>query len=336
MNLAVLHPLALALLPLALLPLFFTGRRTLACASLGLIPADAVSSALELVLRLAGAGALVALSLGISGLYRPAYQIERIGQGAQMILLVDRSRSMDEAFAGQDYAHPLSSASRATAKLYTSKGQTARALLSKFVSRRNDDMFGMLLFSSFPIPILSLTQKQGAVQAAIAAGNVGRGLAETDIGAGLERALGFFANQPYTGSRIVVLVSDGAGELNRATRLRITNLMQSYRVALYWIYIRSVNSPELFDNDASSGNRITPEHALHAFFSDMGAPYRAYTAENPADLERAIADVGRLQNLPIYYADVIPRKDLSAWCFASAWLLLMLLLVAKLLEAKSW
>lgn len=68
----------------------------------------------------------------------------------------------------------------------------------------------------------------------------------------------------------------------------------------------------------------------------MGTPYRAYDAENPRDLERAIADVNRLQNLPIRYTDLVPRRDLSGLCYRLALVLVLLLIGAKLLEVKVW
>ena len=79
-----------------------------------------------------------------------------------------------------------------------------------------------------------------------------------------------------------------------------------------------------------------PERTLHQFFSQIEAPYRVYTAENPSALEQAISDVGRLQNLPIRYRDLVPRRDLSPICYAAALGLIIVLLAARLMEAHSW
>ena len=68
----------------------------------------------------------------------------------------------------------------------------------------------------------------------------------------------------------------------------------------------------------------------------MGASYRAYTAESPDDLTQAIADVNRLQNLPVRYRETVGRRDLSTACLAVALAGLSLLVVAKLLERSSW
>jgi len=79
-----------------------------------------------------------------------------------------------------------------------------------------------------------------------------------------------------------------------------------------------------------------PEVFLHRFFDSMGAPYKAYEADNPQALEAAIADVNRLENLPIVYRDTIPRRDLSPWCYGVALAAVLLLLAAKLMELRTW
>lgn len=328
MSVDVLHPWVLLLLPLCLLPLWHHPHRAIGHAWLALVPEDRLSRWLDRFLRLAGALAVAALLLGVSGLHRPEYEVERIGRGAHVVLLVDRSRSMDQPF-GEGYVRGVSRSDS------PSKGRIARDLLANFVAGRRTDLFGLVAFSTFPIPILELTSNHDIVQASIEAGNIGRGLSETNIGAGLERALSFFEHVPYSGSRIVVLVSDGAAELSQSTRLRIINMMNRLRVSLYWIYIRSAHGPRIFD-EPEPGEELAPERLLHAFFSDMGAPYKAYSASSPQALEQAIRDVARLQNLPLRYWERRPREDLSGGCFAAALALLGLLVAARLLAVRRW
>ena len=334
MTLDVAHGWMLVLLPLAALPLLRPLPATIPFSWIGLVTADPFSQWLDRALRAIGVLAILSLVLAASGLHRPAFEVERIGHGAHMVLLVDRSTSMDRPFAVRKVVGAAALSAR------RSKGEVARELLSKFVAERRNDRFGMVVFSTFPIPVLRPTDHHEVVHASIAAGDAGRGLAETNIGAGLEQALEYFEGQPYTGARIVVLVSDGAGEISQTPRLRIAHRMQRLRVSLYWIYIRSARGPVIFDSTESGGSaaatEMTPERALHAFFSQMGSAYQAYTAESPEDLERAIADVNRLQNLPVRYSETIGRRDLSAICLTVAFAALSLLVAAKLLERSSW
>ena len=79
-----------------------------------------------------------------------------------------------------------------------------------------------------------------------------------------------------------------------------------------------------------------PEYFLHRFFQGLGTPYRAFEADNPEALQAAIAEVNRLENLPITYLDTLPRRDLAPWCHAAALACVLLLLGASALEIRTW
>jgi len=326
-------PLALWLLPLALLPLLLHGQKTLVYSSLALLPVDRLSDVFDWSLRVIAVLAVVATVLGIAGLFRAEQTLERIGEGAQIVMLIDSSGSMDRPFV---------SGNKGTSRVpvwgtYQSKGQIARTLLAEFAARRRHDMFALFVFSSNPIAVLPLTAKQAAIQAAIAAGNIERGLATTDLGAGLIRSLEFFKGKPFTGSRIVMLLSDGSAVLTIPMQDQIRNLLEQYRVTLYWLYMRDQNSPGLYTRiDGAGAEAIAPEQQVHKFFSAMGLPYRAFSAEGPTALKDAIDEVDSLQNLPIRYQDVIPKQDLSGWCYALAGGCLIIVLVARGMEVQTW
>lgn len=331
MPLEVDHPWVLLLLPLCLLPFFTDSGATIRYSSLLLIPEDRPSRLLEGGLRVIAAGTIALLLLGLSGPFLPATEVERIGEGAQIVLLLDRSRSMDQPFGGQSYENPLDTRGA------DSKGTVARRVLSRFVAGRRNDQYAMFVFSTRPIQVLPLTDKAEPIQAAITAGNVGRGLTDTDIGSGIIAATRLFNDLPYTGSRLVLLISDGGARLDSATRREIANLLQLNRVALYWIYISSRNSPAL--GTASGGDRAegtAPARTLHAFFSTLETPYRVFDAEDPDVLQTAIEEVNRLQSLPIRSFDVEPRKRVAGMFWWSGLTLLAALLAVEFMERKVW
>lgn len=340
------HPWLLWLLPLAALPLLAPPGRALGNTWAALMPRDPASELLGWALRILGVLALAALVIGMAGPYWPEYDVERIGKGAEIVLVLDRSRSMDQGFAGPRPAGGAMKGTRPEAIDYyvkqrgmsEPKGKVARQLLAEFISGRPEDRFGMIVFSTLPIRVLEFTQKSEAIQAAIVAGDVGRGLSETNIGLALQSALSSFADRPYTGSRIVMLVSDGGDRLDTDARERIAHLARKHRVAIYWIYLRSGNSPGLvLEKDEAPGNaEAVPEYALHRFFESLGTSYRAYEAGDPEALKRAIDAVNRLENLPITYLDTIPRRDVSAPAFAVAFACILLLLAANLAEIRRW
>ncbi len=342
------HPWLLWLLPLASLPLLAQPGRALDNAWVALLPRDRVSEALGWALRSSGVLALAALVFGMAGPYRLEYDVERVGTGAEIVLVLDRSRSMDQGFAG---ARPAFGAMKGTGpealdyyvsqtpgRLRESKGKVARQVLAEFAAKRPMDRFGMIVFSTLPIRVLDFTQKGEAIQAAIAAGDIGRGLSETNIGLALQSALSSFDDRRYTGSRIVMLVSDGGDRLDPDVAERITTQARRQRAAIYWIYLRSANSPGRAPQpgEPPQDADAVPEVVLHRFFESMGSPYRAYEAANPEALRQAIEAVNRLENLPITYLDAVPRRELAAPCYGVAFGCVVLLLAANLLEIRRW
>ena len=331
MPLEIDRPWVLLLLPLCLLPLLSGPGAAIRYSAFLLLPEDRSSLVLEGSLRAAAVALFGSLLLGLSGPFVPATEVERIGEGAQIVLLLDRSRSMDQPFGGQSFDNPLDNRGA------DSKGTVARRVLSQFVAERRNDQYAMLVFSTNPIQVLPLTDKPDPIQAAITAGNVGRGLTDTDVGNGIIAAAKLFNDLPYTGSRLVLLISDGGARLDLATRKEISNLLKLNRVALYWIYISSRNSPAPGSEvDGNLSEATAPARTLHAFFNTLETPYRLFDAEDPDVLATAIAEVNQLQSLPIRSFDVVPRKDIAGIFYALALALLSVLLAVELLERRTW
>ncbi|MCP4300838.1 MAG: VWA domain-containing protein [Gammaproteobacteria bacterium] len=331
MSMSVEYPWVLSLLVLCAVPLFTAERALVRYPTLTVIPDDKVSALVGAVLRLSRSMSLALVAIALSSPYLPEEEIERIGEGAQIVILLDRSRSMDQPFGGEPVLNPLVTYGT------EAKGAVARRLLSQFIADRRNDQYGMLAFSTEPIRVLPLTDKTQIIQAAIDAGNIGRGLSETDVGEGILDAIRFFKNQPYTGSRVVMLISDGGARLDQATRLYIADMLRRYRVALYWLYIRSRNSPGIVA--ASTVDRrddIAPARVLHEYFETLETPYRAFDAEDPNSLAKAIAQVNELQSLPIRYIDVVPKKKLASRFYVAAMALIAMLFVIERTEIKQW
>ena len=53
-------------------------------------------------------------------------------------------------------------------------------------------------------------------------------------------------------------------------------------------------------------------------------------------MEKAIAEVERLENLPLPYQERLPRVDLSNSFYAMALILLLALMAFRMLEVKTW
>ena len=300
-------PWVLLLLPLALLPLRRRRRDSVGFPWLVWLPVDRAGSIVRVVWSVLAVVAIAGLVLALARPGRPETQVQRVGKGAEILVLLDRSRSMD------DHMLPSHWRSLDPSVLLHHKGrqksEVARDLLSKFVAQRPEDRFSLMYFSNRPLSVVPFTQHAAVMQAGIAAGGTGRGLADTEVGRALAAAIEAFDERAYSGSRIILLVSDGGAHLDEATSARIRAGLDRNRIALYWLYLRSYNSARLDAQEARWEN--APEMALHRFFQTLRTPYRAYEAEVPEDLAKAVTDVGRQQNLPLEFSEKIPRRDYS-------------------------
>jgi len=214
------------------------------------------------------------------------------------------------------------------------KSEVARDLLSKFVAQRPEDRFSLMYFSNRPLNVVPFTEHGEVMQAGIAAGGTGRGLAETEVGRALSAAIETFDDRAYSGSRIILLVSDGGAHLDEETRDALRAGLARNRIALYWLYLRSYNSATLKSEDDRWEN--APEMALHRFFQTLHTPYRAYEAEVPEDLAKAVADVGRQQNMPLEFRERIPRQDYSRAFIGLAAVACLGLLLLRSLMVRSF
>lgn len=326
------QPWALLLLPLALLPLLPRRRDALRFSHLGWLPPDRAGRIAGWVGRALAALAILGSVLALAGPGRPQTQVLQTGRGAEILVLMDRSRSMDERMLPSDWRNIDPTALRHQARSRgPQKAQVARELLGKFVLQRPDDRFSLMFFSAGPLHVVPFTQHDAVMQAGIAAGGIGPGLSDTDVGRALLAAIGQFDHRAYSGNRIILLVSDGGARLDEATRRHIEAALSRNRIALYWLYLRSFNGPLL---DATSEH--SAETLLHQFFQTLRTPYRAYQAELPEDLERAIADVGSQQNLPLDFFEQVPRLDFSRHCIAAAALACLMLLFYRSMLLRSW
>ena len=318
-------PWMLAGLLLTLLPLIKTGIKPSAYSWIAMLPPDPVSMFFSGLLRVIGMATVAALILGLSGIYLKEQKMEKVGHGAHIVMLLDRSNSMDNTFAG-----------KAPNGAEESKSLAAKRLLSDFVDKRQHDRIGIAAYSTSPLFVMPLTENKQAIQSAISAMST-PALAYTNISKGLAMALSFFGQQPVTGARVLLLVSDGAAAIDPDSELELRKLFKESQVRLYWIFLRSQNSPGLNavpDNPRDDPADAMPERYLNLFFSSLNIPYQAYEAESLKAMQQAIHDIDQLENRPLHYYERIPKRDLTEACYQWAAAMLALLVVLKFFEVR--
>jgi mxaC protein len=319
-------PWVLWFLPLAFIPLIFKETSLQYYSWNEMIPKDRLSRIIAIILKFIATLILITIILGLSGPHSQQREIEKTGIGAQIGLVLDRSASMDDPFAGNDQT-----------KVGEMKSAAAARLITDFVNSRKNDMMGMVSFSNSAMYVLPLTDNKNAIIAAVRA-TAGNALFQTNIGSGLTTGAELFNKVPDSGSRAVILLSDGAGRIDAATQEKIKDWFGRLKISLYWIVLRQPGGISIFNTSfkARDDDALPPQIELNEFFKSLNSPFQAYEAEDPKTLQKAIEDINQKEKKPIKYFEKIPGQDYSTHCFVTAALLMIALLTLKLIEVRSW
>jgi mxaC protein len=324
------HPWLLWLLPLAVLPLLLQRAHAKHYSWVDMLPKDPLSDLIGLVLKILAVLTLVFIILGLAAPHTTETKVERIGVGAQIALVLDRSASMDDPFSGTTVA-------TGNTTVGETKSVAAARLITEFVKSRQQDMFGMITFSNSAMYVLPLSENKKAVIAAVQATG-GNALFQTNIGSGLTSSAALFDKIPDSGSRAVILLSDGAGRVDADTQQKIKDWFDRLHISLYWIVLRQPGGLSIFDLNFKpvEDQPLPPEIELNEFFKTLKTPFKAYEAEDPKSLQLAMNDINNREKKPIKYFEKIPGHDYSNVCFIIAALMIALLLGVKHLEVRTW
>mgnify|MGYP000026498357 CR=1 FL=1 len=314
-----IYPGFLLMLPLSLLP-WLNHNLDKTVAWVELIPVDPWSRFFSIALKLLATLLIAALLMALASPSMPEQKIERIVEGAEIVLLLDRSRSMDNPFAVNDEAGSI------TVGGPGSKRRVARDYLVEFIKKRPDDRYGFVLFSDKAVNLLPLTHDKEAILATIDANALGKGLSETNIADALRRSATMFEGQAYRGSRIVLLVSDGGELLTDEDKQHISRLYQEMNLTLYWIYLKSnlaISLETLQDNNPLWVDM--PERKLHSFFKTLDVPYRVFEAGSLEAFAKALAEIDEQHHQSLIVEEILPHEpkvDLLLWLAFMSLLLL--------------
>jgi mxaC protein len=324
MTLWVDRPWLLWALVLALLPLFFSEHRCSNIGSLTIVPSDFTSNVLRWIFTLSAICAIAFMIIAIAGPFRVGQTVTRAGKGAQVVVLLDRSGSMNDTFAG-----------RTPEGGEESKASATKRLLQEFVGRRPHDLFGVAAFSTSPILVLPLTDHHDAVRAAIDASDR-PGLDYTNMARGLGMALSMFAADRPEEHHVILLVSDGAAVIESHLQDQLRAEFHKFKMDLFFLFLRTAGSRGMFDTPGPEENtpQAMPERFLNLFFQTLGVPYRAFQAESPQQVADAIGDIDKLERYPITYVESVPRRDLTGIAYALSCFFVFVLLAGKLVETR--
>ncbi|MFA7350594.1 MAG: vWA domain-containing protein [Methylotenera sp.] len=313
----ILNPWAFALLPFALLPFWLKGHQGKMYTWLEIMPEDELSDRLNLAIKLITSLLLVSVVIALTSPRGHDEKIQRAGKGAQTVMVIDRSVSMDHPFAGDSSGH--------VAEI---KSAAARRIITQFIDSRPDDMMGVIGFTNSALYGVKITTNRDAIHAAIHAAT-SPSLNQTNIGAGLTEAAGLFDKIQSSGSRAVILLSDGAGKISPRVKFLLSERLKNKGLSVYWIMLREPGEPSIFSKEEYEVDRVPNSIVLHHYFQSLGLKYKAYEADNPETLQSAISDIDSREKKTIKYTETIAGYDYSRVFIIIALVLGLFLLIIK-------
>lgn len=322
---SLLHPWTLLLLPLVLVPFWLKTQQGQLYSWLPLVPEDRLSELADLAVKAVTTLLLACIVLALAGPQGPEQKIRKVGKGAQTVLVIDRSVSMEHPFAGDASGH--------AAEI---KSMAARRLITQFIDSRPDDMMGVVAFTNSALYGIKITSNRDAIHSAINAAT-SAGINQTNIGAGVTEAIGLFDAIQSSGSRAIILLSDGAGKLSPRVKQKIQEKLTAKGLSLYWIVLREPDDISIFnkDNHFAEGSE-PPAIELDNFFKSLKTKYRAYEADNPLALQSAIQDIDAREKNIIQYTVTVPGHDYASNLILLAMVLGIVMLIVKNLRVHSW
>jgi mxaC protein len=313
----ILHPWAFALLPVTLLPFWLKGHQGMFYSWLDIMPEDALSDRLNLAVKTITALLLLSIVIALASPRGSDEQVQRSGKGAQTVMVIDRSVSMDHPFAGDSSGH--------VAEI---KSAAARRIITRFIDSRPNDMMGVVGFTNSALYGIKITTNRDAIHAAIVAAT-SPSLNQTNIGAGLTEAVGLFDNIQNSGSRAVILLSDGAGKLSPRVKFLLSERLKSRKLSIYWIMLREPGEASIFSKNEYAEGRTPNSIVLHKYFQSLGLKYKAYEADDAESLQSAVNDIDSREKKAIKYHETISGYDYSRVFMITALVLVFSLLVIK-------
>lgn len=344
-NLHFVKPELLWLLPLALLPLISYGVKTFQYPSLADWPQDTASLLAKLGIRVLAVITLAALMIGAAAPFTEGGTDTRVGKGAEIVVVLDRSGSMSEGLKGREYNRQSAEAGEDDTH-FLSKIEAARKVLLKFMQQRPGDTFGMVAFNASAVSVAPLSADRELAKAAMLSAQ-SQSTGFTALGRALGLALDYFDDRPYTATRLILLVSDGDAVIEPEDQAVLRQALADKRVQLMWVYVRGEREQSIVDTVIAGDNEIITQadqqyadkkqyQSMHQVFKQLGVPYQAFEVESEAGFQRAIQAIANETNKPTRYTFRLPRKDYGVFAYLLGVIGIVVLMAIKSFEINVW
>ena len=266
-------------------------------------------------------------TLLVVALARPQHvgeQVQMPVSGRDLMLVVDISPSMDE----QDMVLQGRSINRL---------QAVKRVLDDFISRRQGDRLGLILFGTEPYVQAPLTFDLETVRTLMREAGLSMAGRATAIGDAVGLATKRLRNRPQD-QRVVVLLTDGANTAGEITPDKATEIAAAASIRLYTI---GIGAESMVQRGLLGSRRVNPsrdldENLLTRMAQQTGGEY--FRARSLPELELIYESIDRLEPIELEGKFYRPVTELYVWPAGLAvilWLALFLVRHGRELVAET-
>ncbi len=193
----------------------------------------------------------------------------------------------------------------------------ARRLLARFVLKRPDDRFALILFSAHPVTLSPLTSDHLRLLHILARLDLESRDDGTAIGSALMTAVRRLEDSPAR-SRVILLITDGAQNRGRVTPQEAAEEARRNGIRIHTVALgRSGESLVPIEGGGYARLHVEVDHAtLRQVAQATGG--EAFSAEDPQGLARSLAAVDRLEKTVLPVDPPTEGRPLAAWLLLAA------------------
>ncbi len=241
--------------------------------------------------------------------------------GRDLLMAVDISGSMEQtdmALNGQRITRLMA----------------VKKVIGDFVTRRNSDRLGLILFGAQAYLQAPLTYDRQTVNELLQEAQIGFAGRETAIGDAIALAVKRLRDRPDS-SRVLVLLTDGANTAGVLAPDKATELAQKANIKIYTIAFgaESMEVPGLFGSRTVNPSRDLDEPTMIAIAEKTGGKY--FRARNLEELDNIHRELDQLEPIEIEAETFRPVETLFYWPLAFAFLLSMTMAGLHLWQGRS-
>jgi Ca-activated chloride channel family protein len=195
-----------------------------------------------------------------------------------------------------------------------------KKVIGDFVTRRNTDRLGLILFGAQAYLQAPLTYDRQTVNELLQEAQIGFAGRETAIGDAIALAVKRLRDRPDS-SRVLVLLTDGANTAGVLTPDKATELAQKADIKIYTIAFgaESMEVPGLFGSRTINPSRDLDEPTMIAIAEKTGGQY--FRARNLEELDQIHRELDKLEPIEIEAETFRPVQTLFYWPLGFALLL---------------